>query len=453
MRFATALLACLLLCAIPPALAQDDGGDLQAEAVEIVPAVTAFGQAVFNAEGTLISAGATGYANILLIARAFNAAGAQIAEGYGVLVDACGAGLLPDTIMPPGHAQPFSAPLEFFSDYADPAAEVDQIDVEVQASAVPAANADTLAEGVTRLSDQEVIAVEWAENGDLRYAIGCPRDLFSEWDWHEVNPDGSDSSIEYPNAALVTPELGERLGLADPALFASSRLSFAPEGGRLVYQDAVNRFYTAAQDGTLRRLLYTRLNNRVLQSIDWLGGDHFLASYYGAYGEPVLWFTADAEARAISPAPSANPPSVIVPGATADGRRVVVGGTFDTGAGSGITGYYLNVVTNGFFELLFEASLPGNNFPPPAPVLDPAQDIVARVYVVRPVAGEVLLQCFNRAEGALHDLAVLPSGLLQSERSGLSLSPNGAELALSANGPAGGLWLIDLSALPACEGG
>ncbi|MGL4648448.1 MAG: hypothetical protein ACRC1H_03495, partial [Caldilineaceae bacterium] len=70
---------------------------------------------------------------------------------------------------------------------------------------------------------------------------------------------------------------------------------------------------------------------------------------------------------------------------------------------------------------------------------------------VRPVDGTPLLQCFNRDEGVLYDLAALPEGLTASDRSGLWPSPDGTQLALSANGPAGGLWRIDLTALPACE--
>lgn len=441
------------IIAASAAVAQDAASDLPAESVEIVAGVNAFGQPVFYAEGTLVNAGETAYANLFLTARAYNAGGEQIAEGYGVLVNTCGAGLLPGYIMAPGHAQPFSAPLEFFSDFDDPLAEVDQVEVEAQGEAVAVPEAAALASGISRISDQEIIAAEWLDDGSLRYASGCPRDLFSQWNWRELGPDGDDSPTEHPSAAKVTDALRERLQMTDPVLFANSRLSFAPEGGRLVYQDGVNRFYTAAQDGTLPRRLYIGLNNRVLQRVDWLGGNRLLASYYGAVGEPVIWFTADAEGRAISPAPDVNRPSVIVPGATADGRRVVVGGTFDTSAGAGLTGYYLNVVTNGFFELLFEASLPGNNFPPPVPVVDPDQDVVARVYVVRPVDDQVMLQCYNRTEDTLVDLAELPSGLLQADRSGLWLSPDETQLALAANGPGGGLWLIDMTALPACEDG
>ncbi|MFN8378017.1 MAG: hypothetical protein U0452_05035 [Anaerolineae bacterium] len=448
-----ALFGCVVLCAMPVIAghAQDVTHDLQADAVEVVAGVNAFGQSVFNAEGALVNTGTSGLADVFVTARAYDASDEQIAEGYGVLVDACGAGMLPDYVMTPGHSQPFSAPLEFFSEYDDPIAEVDRVEIEAQATNAPVPEASPLADGITRVSDQEVVTAEWLVDGSLRYAIGCPRDLFNGWDWHDRSASGVDTAVDYPDAALVTDALRERLQLTDPALFANSHLSFAPDGSRLVYQDGVNRFYTAASDGTLQRRLYTGLNNRVLQSIDWLDGNRFLASYYGAYGEPVIWFTADAEARAISPAPSANRPSVTVPGATSDARRVVIGGTFDTEAGQGITGYYLNVVTNGFFELLFEASLPGNNFPPPVLVVDPAEDLVTRIYVARTVGDQAMLQCFNRADGVLVDLAELPAGLLQAERSGLWLSPDENELALTANGPAGGLWLIDLTALPACS--
>lgn len=454
MRFA--VLALLLLVSAWSAAsvaAQDAPADLRADSVTLTEATNAFGQTVFSAEGMLINESDGGYADVFLTARAYDDSGEQIAEGYGVLVDACGAGVLPDYVMAPGHAQSFAAPLEFFSDFADPAGQIDRIEMETQATVVAAPAVSELATGITRLSDQEVIRVEWLADGGLRYAIGCPRALFTDWQWREVDGADRDTPTEHPDAARITDDLRERLRLTDPAIFANSRLSFAPEGGRMVYQDAVNQFYTAAQDGTLQRQLYTGLNDRVLQMIDWLGGNRFLATYYGAPGEPVLWFTADADGRPISPAPETNRPSQTLPGATPDGRRVVIGGAFLTDGGDPIPGYYLNVVSNGFFELLFEGDLPGNSYPPPVPVLDTERDLVSRVYVVRPVDETPTLQCFNRDESALYNLAALPYGLQTSDRSGLWLSPDGTELALSANGPGGGLWRIDLSEVPACEAG
>lgn len=446
-----------LIAGLPAALAFGvsalDVPDLTAGAVEIVNAVNAFGQPVTTVEGLLANEDSESYADVVLTVRAYDADGAEIAEGFGVLVDACGAGLLPGYTMPAGHSQLFSAPLEFTISAEDPAALIERVEVEAQAQVVNAPAAARLAPGITRLSDQEIVSLGWLADGTLRYASGCSRNLFTGWRWHALDPaTGDDQAIDSPGAAFVTDTLRDRLDLADPLIFANSQLSFVPEGGRLVYQDRVNRFYTAANDGTLKRLLYTGLNNRVLQNVRWLEGDRFLAAYFGAVGEPVLWFTADAEARPISPAPSRNRPSTIMPGASPDGRRVVIGGTFDTAAGAGVTGYYLNVVNNNFFELLFEASLPGNNYPPPVPVIDAARDLVSRVYVVRPVEGRPMLQCFNRDEGVLHDLAQLPPVFSEGARGGLWLSPDGTTLALTATGTAGGLWLIDLAALPACQG-
>ena len=105
-------------------------------------------------------------------------------------------------------------------------------------------------------------------------------------------------------------------------------LRFAPDGERLVYQNERNDFLTAYLDGTFRRGLYNDLNNRSLQGIYWQPQERFLAYYYGAYGDPVYYFVADAEARVISPPLDKNPPSVIVPGLSRDGRRIVVAGDF-----------------------------------------------------------------------------------------------------------------------------
>jgi hypothetical protein len=203
--------------------------------------------------------------------------------------------------------------------------------------------------------------------------------------------------------------------------------------------------YTAADDGTLQRLLYSRLNNRTLQEIYWLDDDRFLAYYFGAYGDPVLYFTADAEGRYISPSPLNNPESVIVPGPSRDARRVVIAGTFDD-----VTGYYLNVLTNGFFELLFEAEPPGNNFPGPIPIVNADEDRVVRVYVARLVDGEAMMQCFNRDESVLNDLAPLPLNLAEGERAQWWLSPDERRIALAANGVNSGLWLIELETIPPC---
>jgi hypothetical protein len=129
-----------------------------------------------------------------------------------------------------------------------------------------------------------------------------------------------------------------------------------------------------------------------------------------------------------------------------DGRRVVITGDFEGGLG-----YYLYVVTNGFFELVFTAEPPGNNYPAPIPLEAAAlSDPINRVYVALPVDGVPHLQCFNRDEGAVHDLVELPIHLSDSDRAQWWISPDNALIALAADGVNGGLWLIDLAALPDC---
>lgn len=436
-----------LVLAALPASAQDVALQVQESALGTQTDV--YGQSVPVASGILLNPGDVPVLNVTLHVSAYDAAGVLVGEGFGYLVDACGAGLLPDYALPAGHAQPFAAPLELFEQDAT----VDRLEVLASGAPGPAEAQPVLAlaDGLTQLSDQEVVDVRWDDADALRYAAGCPRELASGWRWRRFSIGAArDQALANPYADQITPALRERLDLTDPLIFANSRLSFAPGGGRLVYQDRVNRFYTAAADGRFQRQIHGGLNAQVLQGVQWLEGDRFIARYFGAYGDPVLYFTADAEGRAISPSPLSNRASVILPGASADGRRVVIGGSFSGASGETVTGYYLHVVSNGFFELLFESALPGLNYPPPVPVVDAAEDRVSRVYIVRPVEGQPRLQCFQRDSGRLIDMAALPLALSEGDRSGMWLSPDGARLAIAATGARGGLWLADLQALPAC---
>lgn len=431
------------------ALAQeaDAPADLIVEDVVVSEQQGIYGQPIQVAQGRLVNEGSTAYSNISLNATVYDEDGEQVGEGIGFLVDACEAGLLPDFVLRPDHAEYFTATLELYEQDA----EIDRVEIFPQASPVEADDSASaeLPEGITHITDEEVVEVEWNGPRSLRYAVGCVRDLFSEWDWYSYSTLSRNVlPTDHPFEDAVNDELRERLGLDEPLTFANSFIRFAPGGSRLIYQDRVNSVYTAATDGSLQRLLYTGLNNRTLQEIYWLDNDRFLAYYYGAFGDPVIYFTADVEGRYISQPPLDNPESVIVPGPSRDARRVVIAGTFDD-----VTGYYLNVLTNDFFELLFEAEPPGNNFPGPIPIVDTEEDRVVRVYVARRVDGETVMQCFNRDEGVLHDLVPLPLNLTEGERAQWWLSPDERRIALAANGVNSGLWLIDLRDLPACENG
>jgi len=150
---------------------------------------------------------------------------------------------------------------------------------------------------------------------------------------------------------------------------------------------------------------------------------------------------------------------VIVPGISRDARRAVIAGNFDergnskalddaTGLG---VGYYLTVLDDTFFEKLFDAELPGNNYPSPLVFTNPEDNLVNRIYVALDDAeGDPRLMCFNRDEGELYDLAPLPFRLAEDERAQWWLSPDDNTIALAANGVHGGMWLIDVTMLPVC---
>ncbi len=448
-RASIALIAALAFAVtllLPPALAQEDA-PLTAPIAEIVEGVGVFGEPVQTVRGVLLNNDTTAYRNISVTAQVFDAQDTLIGEGLGVLVNACGAGLLFDFALQPGATHPFSAPLELFEE----AAAIDRIAISATGDAVPpSADAAPLPEGITQVSREEVVAVEWEDTTTFRYAVGCERALFTEWEWRRYDLDeGDDVVIEHPYADQVTDELRERLRLTDPLIFANSRLRFAPMGGeRLVYQDAINDIFTTAADGRLQRRLHTLLNRYSLQGYIWLPENRFLAYYYGAFGDPVLYFSADIDARIISRAPTRAKPSAIVPGIAADGRRAIIAGTFD-----GVTGYFLERLEDNFTELLFEAEVPSNNYPPPVPLLNEEGDRVTQIYLVRPVDDVPHLQCFFRPEeggSALIDYGALPLNLAIDERAWSFLSPDERTIALAANGANGGLWLIDRDALPPC---
>jgi hypothetical protein len=409
--------------------------------------VDVYGQPVQIASGTLRNISNHDFANITLTATVYDDADTVIGEGIGVLVDSCLAGLPFDYVMPTLHDQPYSIPLELYESDS----VIDRVEVNASGDEMPASFRTALSPAIQPISDREVVMAEWNGSEILRYAVGCPRDMAHEWEWHSFNLlSENDRLVEYPFAALITPQLRETLRLTDEAIYQNSRLTIAPSGTRLIFQDAVNRFFTGSINGMAQRLLHGNMNSYFLQGVQWLEGDRFLVYYYGAYGDPVIYSTADAEGRAISPHPLNNRRSVIVPGASADGRRVIIAGTYPDETQTVRTGYFIRVLTSNFFELLFEAEPPGNNYPAPIPLVNVAEDRVYRVYVVRDVDSVPTLSCYNRDTAVLHDLAPVPLALTESDHSGMWLSEDHSTIALGATGANGGLWLIDLTALAEC---
>ncbi len=422
----------------------DDHLPLSAQDVAWVEGIGSFGQPIFTARGVLVNTSADqAYTDITLTIDAYDADNALIGAGIGVLVNACGAGLRFDYALQPDADHFFSAPLEVFEQDA----EIARLEIAINAAPIDPIEAPALADGITRIDTHEAVMVEWIDDTTLRYATGCENHLFTEWDWYSYNLTRARSTrlLTHPLASYVDDDLRERLRLQDDAIFANSLLRYAADGDRLLYQDAKNDLISAAFDGRFPRLIYSALNSYSLRNIYWQPDERFIAYYFGAFGDPVLYFTATAESVRISPALLNNPPSVIVPGITRDARRVVLAGTFDD-----VTGYYLYVVSNNFFELLFEGDSPGNNYPAPLVLTEPEDDLVNQMYVARDVDGVPTLQCFNREAGELIDLTPLPIRLTTDERAWWWLSPDESTIALVANGVNGGAWLIDLEALPAC---
>lgn len=420
--------------------AQDN--PLTPQDITIAPEEDLYGQQVLHATGTLLNDGPQPLSAISLEATAYDAAGSQVGAGFGYLVNACGAGLLPDFVLQPGAVQFFAIPLELFED----GAVVERVEVNTQGS--PAENITlptaTALPGITQLSAQEVVNVEWIDSGHLRFGVGCQRDLFNDLSWYEYDlPSGVQQPAEHPKASLITEALKRQLGLLDPLYFAHSFLTFAPNARRMLYQTELNTLITAEPDGSFKRVLFEDLSNRTLQGITWLEDGRFLAYFFGAYGDPVLYLTASVDGQVLSePAPNAIP-SLTVPGASPDGLRLIITAVVD-----GKTGYYLKRAAVPTTNLLFEAEAPGNNWP--GALFEQDADGASFVYAALPINGQARLACFNLQTETLHDLAALPLQLASDERAWWWLSPDHNRIALAANGVRGGLWLIELDSSGAC---
>lgn len=420
--------------------AQDSG--LITENVSVEMQQDAFGQNIQVAVGELVNQGTQAYTNINLYAEIYNATGEMVGEGFGYPVNECGTALI-DFALQPSQAQRFAVTLDLYEENV----QIDRVDIIPEAETVERevnfVPDDSI--GVEQLTDQEVVSVEWIDENRLRYGVGCDRDVFTMLDWYEVNANGNnESALEaHPNEQYVTEAMLRQTGLDDPVLLRRSYLSFHPEGTRMIYQNDLNTIITAERDGSFKRTAADDLFRHSLHGILWLPERRFLAYYYGAYGDPVRYFTADMDGRRISETIYDVTLSNTVPGPSPDGTRAVITMTLDDA-----TGYYLQSTVNENTELLFEAAPPGNNYP--APIYVPQEETGAWIYIVRPVEDENWLQCFDTAAQTLHDLTVLPLELTPDSRAWSWLSPDGETLALAANGVDGGLWTVDLTEFEDC---
>lgn len=412
------------------------------EPVRIIPQLDAFEQVVQIAHGKLTNTSPNAYSDITLFAEVYNDRNEVIGEGVGFLVNACGAGLLPGFALQPETIQPFQVQLELF----EPNTVIDRVEINADGTSIePEPRLDADLAGVTSVAHAEVIAVEWLDPLALRFATGCRRELFTEWDWFQYSQrTGKTIPVEHPRADEVTADLQRGLSLTDDDLFANAAITFAPNGRRVVYQAELNRLRTAEPNGQFPRLLYDTLYNRSLQGIHWFHDNNFLAYYFGAFGDPVYYFTANQEAQALSLPPDALPLSDIIPGVAPEGARAIIAGAFEDDT----PGYYYKLLNQRAApSLLFEAEPAGNNYPPPIFTEDD------RIYLARPLDGQEqpTLQCFVlNVDDAPRDLTPLPLNLATDEQASWWIAPDGESIALAANGIHGGLWWIDLGVLPGC---
>jgi hypothetical protein len=436
-----------------PVFAQTET-DLVLSDVSIQSQVDAFGTLRQTATGVLENRGTQAYSDVILTGEVIDEAGSVIGEAYGGLVDVCGNPLF--EAIQPGETHRFSAPLDLFEDR-----EPLDVSFTIEADATaPEGKSDLLNSGITQITTDEVVRVEWEDDTTLRYGVGCPTEVFTRYDWyrHVLGEDDSEL-IVHPSAAIVTPEFIEVTGIPlitqtqgkerDESLFDRSMLIFSPDGTRAIFQNDLHDLYSIEPDGSFRRNVQTGLYQHTLQGYLFTPQGMFLAYYYGTYGDPIRYIVATIRGGAVSLGINEVTPSVTVPGVTNDGQRVIISGTFPV-QGEDVTGYFWQRVRSASRELLFETDvLPGNNYP--APVFYRKDNGTRFIYIIRPINNLPTLQCFHYESKTLTTLTPVPLDLTDSDRAGAWISPNGQTLALAAIGAHGGLWQIDLTALPDCE--
>lgn len=443
----------LLVCALAAVL-QAQETDLQALHVEVETQTDAFGIEQQVLVGDLFNNGEMAYDDITVYADVLDEEGTVIGEGFGFVVDACGVPL--DVPLQPGQSRRFVLSLEIFG-----AGDIADFEVVPEGRAVqPEEPLTVTSEAITRVSTQEVVRVEWEDEQTLRYGVGCAGELFTEYNWFQYDLESETRSElpANPNESFITEAFIQQTGITlnsqsferEAIYLERSFLTFPTQSSRIVFQNDLNTVITAEVDGSFKRVIHQRLARYSLQGFVWSPLGNFVAYYFGAYGEPVRYFTASAQNGLISALLENNTPSMTVPGLTDDARRVIISGTFPDENGEEVTGYYLSSVITQQLELLFAVDeLPGNNYP--APVYYRAAANTRYIYVVRPVEDEVLLQCYFREGEELSTLDALPLQLTPGERAWAWLSPDANTLALGADGAHGGLWLIDLSAYDVCR--
>jgi len=437
--------------------AQDVADDLQVEDIALIARVDAFGQEVPLVSGRLLNVGDVAYTGINLFADALNADGEPIGEAFGFIVDGCGVALT-DFALQPGDSRRFELKLELYED-----GDITDYEVFPQAQPIepePADDPDRYT-GLTLVSEESVVAVQWADDASsLNYGVGCDELVFTTYDWYRYDLAAGESETleEAPNLETITEAMLRQTGinqvtqsrLDDPQLFFRSYLTFPTQSRRIIWQTDLHTLVTSERDGSFKRVVYNNLYQYSLQGFNFSPAGNFVAYYFGAYGEPVRYLTGSMSGSLIGATLQNNDTSQTVPGLTDDAQRVIVGATYPDADSDPVSGYYLKSVLGPSYELLFATDeLPGNNYPAPAYWRKDAD--TRYIYLIRDVDGETVLQCYHREGETLHTLTPLPLSLRDDERAWSWLAPDAATLAIAATGRHDGLWLVDLDAFDVCR--
>ena len=441
MRLSLVILALMSVLAAPAVARAQDEPELLLSNTRVGTQADGFGGERPVVSGDIYNYGSQAYANINILVDAYDAEGELIGEGFGFLVDACGTALL-GYALPPEGLQAFSAPFELFED-----GSAANVQVRIKADAVDHRLGAAATSPASRLiARAEAVQLQWLDDETLLYGVGCAGAVFTELEWWRYSvPDHALSLTEHPAAQHINAPMIERSGAAmitqsgdqNPDLFYGSQMTFPLKARRIVYQNDLHTILSAEPDGSFKRLIHDALHKHSLRGFIWAEKPSvFLAYYFGAYGEPVHYFTGDVEGKMLMGRLEDLETSQTVPGPAADGLSAVVGWRIDDREG-----YYLRYAY-GSRELLFEAALPGNNYP--APIVT-RQGERRLIYVIRDVDGVPSLQCFDRGTKELRTLTPLPLRLTRESRAWSALSPDGSKLALAANGTDGGVWWVDLA--------
>ncbi len=458
------LLAVLLVVACS---AWAQGDTLQTADTEIFTQLDAFGVERQFGRGALVNTSdEAAYADVQVVAEVYDEDDELIGEGLGFLANQCGKNVPLDFVLGPEREEGFVVPLDIY----ETDTEIDRVEYSATGREVDLATGDgpVPVDGITPVSNREVARVEWwttDADGEpteprLLYGVGCYRDVFTTYDWYEYDPaEDSTREVEHPRAEVALSDefqenmnlVGEFSGEEFAAQFNRSGLTFEPSGReRAVFQNDINSLFTTEYDGSFRRVIDDQLFRSTLQGINWINEGRFIAYYYGAYGDGVTYLVASVDAAYFSTPERFSKPSVTVPEVTPNMGGVIVSGTFNNDE---TPGYYVKVPTSELYTRWFEwENLPGNNYPAPVYRSRGGAQSEDVVYFALPDENnEPRLHCYDRREGERYDLAPLPFELGTEDRAYMTLSPDGTQIALGANGVNGGVWLIDLDIYDVCE--